>query len=242
MRFIYDLGENMAYGKISDEDIKKFAGICKPDPFWQPQKIVCYSYDSLPLCIIDCVYSLTVRYAVAQKAVNAYRFFLRMRNISEHDDSLLEFMNYSRQYGEKAFNAMAFYNNNNKLSGRLKLNVCLDIADKLYHLLGINTLEDFRNYSKKDLLEIVLHSIKGMGTAGVNYLFMLTGDENRCKFDARLKEIILKVLGKNINDDECRHLLEETVNLLRNQYDGLTVRTLDYYLWENKDNLINKSF
>ena len=117
------------------------------------------------------------------------------------------------------------------LSGRRKAEICYEIADKLYRLLSINTFEDFQNYDKPELLEIVLQSIKGFGDAGINYLFMLAGDANRCKPDVHTHHCIRDAIGEDVSNDQCQELLRGVTAELRVEYPTITVRELDYLIW-----------
>ena len=94
------------------------------------------------------------------------------------------------------------------------------------------TFDDFRNFEKEALLEIVLRSVRGMGDAGVNYMFMMAGDPNRCKPDVHIHRCIKNALGTDVPNNECQILFRETVKKLKDSgYPDLTVRNLDSVIW-----------
>ena len=96
----------------------------------------------------------------------------------------------------------------------------------------MDTFDDFRNFEKEALLEIVLRSVRGMGDAGVNYMFMMAGNPNRCKPDVHIHRCIKNVLGTDVPNTECQILFRETVKKLKDSgYPDLTVRNLDSVIW-----------
>ena len=80
---------------------------------------------------------------------------------------------------------------------------------------GHSTMEDFKNYEHQDFLETVIRTVPGIGEAGVQYLFMLAGDENRCKPDVWIHRSIEKACGQDISDEGCQILFKETVEKLK---------------------------
>ena len=122
--------------------------------------------------------------------------------------------------------------NHQKLSGRNKTEICYEIADKLTRLLRINTLKDFQSYDKPELLDIVLRSVKGFGDAGINYLYMLAGDSNRCKPDVHIHHFIRDAIDEEVSNEECQLLLKNAVEELLSEFPQLTVRVFDYLIWK----------
>ena len=84
-----------------------------------------------------------------------------------------------------------------------------------------------------------IQSVKGIGPAGLNYLFMLAGDPDRCKPDVHIHRFIYDAIGVNVSDEQCQILLTDVVKLLKYEYPNLTVRSLDSIIW-NKYQIGNK--
>ena len=76
-------------------------------------------------------------------------------------------------------------------------------------------------------------SVKGIGNAGVNYLFMLTGDDSRSKPDVHIHHCIAEACGENVGDKECQRIIEESVKILKEKYPSLTTRKLDGVIWRD---------
>ncbi|MBN2833441.1 MAG: hypothetical protein JXR48_00600 [Candidatus Delongbacteria bacterium] len=196
-------------------------------------------YQSLDVCIIDVVYSLRAKYfqvtvpivqRYADKFMNGDRLAkgYTLSDLMDHIDS---------SGGAKKF-ASNLLKNNQQISGRLKSEICYELARKL-RLLNIETIEDFNKYEHTEIMEIIIRSVKGMGPAGLNYLFMLAGDPNRCKPDVHIHRFIYDATGRNVTDEECQTLLTEAVKTLRFSYPNITVRTLDSIIW-NEYQIQNK--
>ena len=190
-------------------------------------------YQSLTICILDCVYSLRAKYfAVTVPVLQRYADTYMEGNLYAAQDTLSDFIAHIREFADCAAFARDVLKNNQVLSGRNKAEVCYEIATKLHELLNMDTFDDFRYFEKETLLEIVLRSVKGMGDAGVNYMFMMAGDPNRCKPDVHIHRCIKNALGIDVPNDECQILFRETVKILKDSgYHDLTVRNLDSVIW-----------
>lgn len=190
-------------------------------------------YQSLSVCLIESVYSLRAKYySVVLPIVERYADKYLCGDKYAAGDSLEDFMQYVTQAGGCECFANTILMNHQKLSGRNKTDICYEIADKLLRLLEINTLEDFQSYDKPELLDIVLHSVKGFGDAGINYLYMLAGDSSRCKPDVHIHHFIRDVIDEDVSNEECQLLLQKAAEVLHTEFPELTVRMFDYLIWK----------
>lgn len=189
------------------------------------------SYQSLPLCIIDCVFSLRAVYkTMTLPVVSRYaEAYLNGDAQNKHDAVSLLIRRIDDCGGPLPF-ASSMLRNRQKTGGVLKAEVCYQLAKQLL-ALGIETLDDFRRFPYPDLLETTIHSVQGMGDAGTNYLFMLAGDPNRCKPDVHIHHCIQDACGEDISNEACQRLFADAVNILKDQYPRLTVRSLDGAIW-----------
>lgn len=192
-----------------------------------------YGYQSLSVCILDCVYSLRAKYyAVTIPIVKRYADTYMSGDSHAYGDTVSLLLRRMDEKGHKAF-ANKVLQNQQKLGGKKQIpkeEVCYQLARYLRDL-HIETIEDFQNYESQEILEIVIRAVSGLGDAGVNYLFMLAGDPNRCKPDVHIHHCIQDACGHDIGNGECQVLFSNAVKLLRNQYPNLTVRGLDGIIW-----------
>lgn len=191
-----------------------------------------YCYNSLPICIVDCVYSLRARYnSVTVPIVERYaaEYLGRDKSAADDKDTITDFIRHLTEMDLENF-ADNVAENHQVIGGVPKAKVCLDIAETLQRL-GIETLRDFQEYPSKMGLAEAIKSVKGMGNAGVNYLFMLTGDDSRSKPDVHIHHCIAEACGEDVSDVECQQIIEEATNILKETYPNLTVRKLDGAIW-----------
>ncbi len=179
------------------------------------------TFNSLPICILDCVFSLNARYKSASNVVKNYKD----SKLFKQDYNIDDFLNDKNKHG--AENIKKIVQNNQYVGNRPKLNVCYDLANLLKTKFNINTIEDFANYEDQAFLKYSLCYIKGFGDAAADYLFMLTGDENRVKPDVHIHKCVEEAIGRKAkSNDECQNLFKEVASEL-----NITPRKLDYCVW-----------
>lgn len=192
------------------------------------------AYQSMSICILDCVYSLRTKYySVTIPIVERYAAKYMNGNINAPGDNITQLLNNINAVGgPKAF-ADKVVKNHQQLGGKKhipKEEVCYQLA-KYLQLLHIDTIEDFQNFESQELLETVIHAVDGMGDAETNYLFMLAGDSDRCKPDVHIHRCIVDACGGDVTNDECQELFTDAVSYLKEKYPSLTVRILDGIVW-----------
>lgn len=224
---------------MDEKKINKFVDFCEKELDFTSMDSQ-YKYKSLSICLIDCVYSLRAKYfSITVPVVERYAKVYMNGNICAAGDTLDDLIKHIDEAGGCEKFAENVLKNRQKLSGRHKSEVCYELADKLSRLLGINTLEEFQQYNKTELLDIVIRSVKGFGDAGVNYLYMLAGDPNRCKPDVHIHHSVKDAFGEDISNDKCQELFTDAVKKLRLSYPEITVRDLDHLIW-NKYQIGNR--
>ena len=192
-----------------------------------------YGYQSLSVCLLDCVYSLRARYYdVTVPIVQRYANMFMNGDPHGSGDTISMLLRRMDDIGHLAF-AERVLINHQKLGGKKhipKEEVCYQLAKYLRNL-HIETIEDFQHFESQEILEIVIRAVNGLGDAGVNYLFMLAGDPNRCKPDVHIHHCIRDACGHDISNEDCQTLFTDAVKILRTQHPNLTVRGLDGIIW-----------
>ena len=192
-----------------------------------------YGYQSLSVCLLDCVYSLRARYYdVTVPLVQRYANMIMNGDLHGSGDTVSMLLQRMDDIGHLAF-AEKVLINHQKLGGKKhipKEEVCYQLARYLRDL-HIETIEDFQHFESQEILEIVIRAVNGLGDAGVNYLFMLAGDPNRCKPDVHIHHCIRDACGHDISNEDCQTLFTDAVTILRVQHPNLTVRGLDGIIW-----------
>lgn len=217
---------------MEKEFVDAFVNFCRTN-FNLDDGLYAEPYNSLSVCIIDCFYSLRAKYfsvtvPVVERYVksfmgnNKFKSNINCTDLIEQIDSVGGYKNF----------AAKILHNRQKISRRYKSDICYEVAQKLLQL-NINSIDDFKNFNDIKKLEVALYSIKGVGAAGVNYLFMLAGDPNRCKPDVHIHHCIKDACGKDVLDNDCQQLFLNAIKLLNIDYPQLTVRRLDGIIWVN---------
>lgn len=192
-----------------------------------------YGYQSISVCILDCIYSLRAKYyAVTIPIVKRYAAMYMNDDPHASGDTVSMLLNRMDDMGHKAF-AEKVLMNQQKLGGKKQVpkeEICYQLARYLRDL-HIETIEDFRNFESQEILEIVIRAVSGLGDAGTNYLFMLAGDPNRCKPDVHIHHCVKDACGHDVSNEECQELFTDAVELLRVKHPNLTVRGLDGIVW-----------
>lgn len=189
------------------------------------------SYQSLSICIIDCVFSLRAKYYQHTLPVlHRYADKYLNGNIYSASDTITSFIKHIDEYGAAEF-AKTVLQNNQRSGGVLKTEVCYKIAKYLSYI-KIETMSDFQNFEDTEFIEKILYSVKGLGNAGVDYLFMMAGDTDRCKVDVHINHCIWDFCHANLPPNEVQVLFRDAVSILKEKYSGLTVGMLDRTIWD----------
>lgn len=189
-------------------------------------------YHSFSVVLIDCFYSLRTHYfSVTVPIVKRYAEIFMNGDVFAYGDNLCSFINHIDNIGGCEAFACEILKNKQVIAGRLKSEICFELAEKLMSL-GIETINDFQQYQDLRKLETTLRSVRGVGDAGLNYLFMLAGDPNRCKPDVHVHRCIKEACGKDISNQECQLLFTSAVSVLKTDYPRLNVRLLDGIIWK----------
>lgn len=208
----------------------QFAEFCEKN--FNLHSIIGYHYESMSVCILDCVYSLRARYdSVTVPVVERYAKVFMGNDRHAGGDTVSMLINNIDSVGGAETFADSILKNHQKTGRVLKSEVCYHLAQKL-KALHIETVEDFRDFDSQELLETVIRSVKGIGDAGANYLFMLAGDPNRCKPDVHIHRSIKDAYGHDVSNDDCQIVFSQAVDLLKHKYPKLTVRLLDNIIWK----------
>ena len=195
-----------------------------------------YRYQSLPLCIMDAVFSIGVRYTSTANTVRRYceLFDLKMNRDCNGYPSIKEQHTIS-QFIENINNYTAerFAKNINKQrtssrNGILKINAVLEWAE----IFRKNGIETFQDYSEKFNLKIEqeLKKVKGQNSGiSIAYLKMLCGDENVLKPDRHILRFFESLADGAAFD--AQEIIERVVGKLSETYSQITVRAIDYKIW-----------
>jgi len=202
-----------------------------------------YFYQSLPLCVIDAVYSLRARYESTKRVVMRYCNYFNLRRIREDkenippvetQESIEEFLGKMRKLGIEKFTNEVFRNRQKTSTrgGILKSEAVLKFAEVL-NRFGVNYLQDVPKVIHDISFERQIRSIPGQ-TSGISlrYFFMLSGSNDFIKPDRMILRFLERILKRTVSTQEAQALLYEVVKKLKPKYPHLTPRLLDHEIWK----------
>lgn len=198
-----------------------------------------YYYDSLPLCVIDAVFSMGVRYTSVQNVVSSYCRCFGLREYNQDrgggagGHTISDLIKNIEDIGADP-SADALFHNRQRTSTRsgiLKSEAVLRFA-KVLSRYGVDSFSDLDSAELPPEAEEEIKKIPGQGSGlCLQYFYMLAGNDNLAKPDRHVLRFIERYTGKKPTVPEAQKLLEKTVDILKPQYPDLTVRLLDYTIW-----------
>lgn len=209
-----------------------------------------YYYQSLPLCVIDSVFSIGIRYASVRNVVdnfcnnfNTQKFRADRSNIPARTEQLSIF-NFIAIYEESDARILAeqVYRNKCRTSSRsgiLKSEAVLLFARALIEF-QVNYFDEMSQVAGLPDFEKRIKEIPGQ-TSGISlqYFYMLAGDGSFIKPDRWIRRFVQKATGKACNPKYCEELVLRATDVLNRKYTHLTPRLLDYLIWDYaKGNLV----
>ncbi|MEP7246470.1 MAG: hypothetical protein ABI885_22715 [Gammaproteobacteria bacterium] len=201
-----------------------------------------YYYQSLPLCVIDAVYSIGVRYSGVKNVVRRYcnhfglqQFRSDRRNLPE-PASQEPLTGLCERFAALGIERMAkeVFANRQRTSvrnGLLKAEaVSLFAAALRTH--GIEFLQDVQSNAHGAELERDVRCIPGQGSGiSLAYFRMLAGSDALVKPDRMVLRFIQSALGRTLAVAEVQPLLERVAELLKSTVPSMSPRLLDYAIW-----------
>ena len=201
-----------------------------------------YYYYSLPLCVIDAVFSITALYPSVQNVIYRYcsKYELPMYRSPrellppvENQETVSDLILKMKQEGVTYFIEKVFVNHS-VTSGRKKAEIVLELLETLDRF-QIQTFQDIQQWlnqsnQQKKLIDAIT-SIHGIGEATYRYLLMLCGDEQMVKPDTMILRFIKNAINDNVNEAEAVSLIQAVSKQLLPQYQTLNPRLLDYIIW-----------
>ena len=197
-------------------------------------------YFSLPLAVIDAVFSIGAHYNSTKLAVlrfSEYFDLMIMRGaqlpLQEEQLSVGEFLEIYKEYGAERM-AAEIYGNRQRTSshsGVLKAEAARRFAQVLADC-GVNYFQDVPLILGSCAFEQAIKEIPGQHSGvSLRYFYMLVGDADFIKPDRMIKRFLFAATGERLSDEECQELLAGACAELKRENPELTPRALDSLIW-----------
>ncbi len=228
-----------------DADIVRLAGYIQNtalNPLPLPQE---FFYASLPLCVIDAVFSIGVTYTSTRNTVTR---FCKQQSWSmslgsdmarvKGEHSISEFLALVEGHSPEqlATNLFGNHQRTSSRSGILKAEAVQQFATALMEA-GIDDFSDI-NEGCLTRAEALVRKIPGQASRiSFDYFRMLAGDDTLIKPDRMVQRYIAKAFDEvpqQVGPDKARALLQGAAQLLVQRGQDWSPRRLDYAIWNTE--------
>jgi hypothetical protein len=201
---------------------------------------------SLPLCIVDSVFSIQAKYTGVVRVVNRWcesqvpRWLEETSSKPTNDvgPTVLEFVDIMDRRLTGGCTYADLFGNRQLTSARSGI-----LKAKAVHLFaralldsGINTFGDLRDRSKLETAEMRVKKIPGQGTGiTFKYFLILAGEDDYVKSDTHLRRFVNDALcidwNRLVFEKRAEELVREAATEFTKNHSGLTAAGLDYAIW-----------
>ena len=211
-----------------------------------------FQYASLPLCVIDAVFSIGVRYGSTKNVVKSWCAFSGWelgRSSATKERSISEFVGilrpYENRWVEMATEVFRNHHRTSSTSGILKAEAAYRFAKTLQQF-GVETFTDELRTSLRPDIRAAVTPIRGQGSGlSFSYFLILAGNKDAVKADRMVSRFVLGGTGlRRISTEACADLVREAASVLRSQFANLTPSLLDHAIWRyqrQKEEIESKS-
>lgn len=201
-----------------------------------------YRYHSLPLCVIDAVFSIGVKYTSVQNAVRRYCEYFEVPSFRLDPDELpsraeqLSITALCQQFDTHGVQHMAdvVFDNRQRTSTRSGITK----AEAVWQFAKVLRQHNFENLQDmmQEMPETLIHAIRTIAGQGsgisLEYFRMLAGHADRIKPDRMVLRFLADVLQRTVSVGEAPGLLQEAVQRLQRDFPQMSARLLDHLVWQ----------
>ena len=203
-----------------------------------------FHYASVPLCVLDAVFSINTRYQGVQNLVGRYCARFRVARTRPRPEfpprkdqlTVSDFVAQVEDVGIHRFTAEILQNRGrtSTRSGILKSEASLLFANAL-RVHGVETLQDVGAHIYDASLDADLRAVPGQGSGlSIKYFFMLAGSTDIIKPDRMILRFLTRTLERNVSPGEAQELLVGACEQLKKDYPAATPQGLDHLIWSRE--------
>jgi len=226
----------MKWGIVENSDVKRMVASCEaiPPSNFTPEEAP-DGYASVPLCAIDSIYSIGVKYEGVRHVVGRYRHYWSERGVAA-DSTEHTTNDFLAEFGNRTDLADSLFQNQQRTSTRNGI-LKSDAVLQLLQLLGspefnIQTTKELRKHFHDQKLDTEIRGIRGQASGiSAKYLFLLAGVEDAVKPDRMIIRFVSSAVGRRVTPAEAEALVVAAARELRDKYANLTPRILDHAIW-----------
>ena len=199
-----------------------------------------YSYGSVPLCIVDSVFSIQSRYPTTQATVRrwaAYANWPLLKGSLTDEHTVSDFLEKMAGLDAENLASNIFQNRQrtSSTSGILKSQAVREFAEALVQE-KLERFSDFEDRSRLGRAETLIRKIKGQGS-GVTwkYFLMMAGGDEFIKPDTWICRYVARVTSRvRVDAPEAEALLLAAIAIIKTLRPEITPRQIDHAIWNSE--------
>ncbi|CAM3055438.1 hypothetical protein [Flavobacterium frigoris] len=199
-----------------------------------------FNYSHLPLCVIDSVFSIGVKYEIVQNTINRFCAHNKIDKFSKSAElSTSFFLNLMEQKSITELTESIYKNRQrtSTRSGILKSEAVIKFL-KILQKHEVNKLSDLYKIISSKEFEIDIKQIPGQKSGiSLTYFFMLAGSDDLIKPDRMIIRFLESISEENVSLSDCQIILAEVAKKLQKNGFDITPKKLDNLIWNYQRNL-----
>ncbi len=228
---------------VTDCDVEAFVRYCRKNLKLDTMEVYGgeYNHSCVPLCVIDAVFSIGVRYRRVENTLSRFCEFSRVpmnrrRKMPPPEDQwpVSRLLKLYKTHGAK-FMMEKVYCNRQRTStanGITKSEAVLRFAQVLGEF-GVEYFQHVKGILGDAEFEAKIMQIPGQRSGiSLRYFYMLAGSEDFIKPDRMINRFVEAATSKTFSLDETTRLVVEASKVLSAVRPGLKPRTLDNFIWQ----------
>jgi len=190
-------------------------------------------YESVPLCVIDAIFSIGVKYEGVERVVARYIAYWSQKHVDANSDAhtTSDFLAEFSGRGDLADSLFGNRQRTSTRSGILKADAVVQLLETL-NRLGVQTTAELRSRFADEGLDKAIRLVHGQGSGvSAKYLFLLAGVEDAVKPDRMIIRFVSNAIGRRVGPLEAQNLVADAAAQLQKSDARLTPRGLDHLIW-----------
>jgi hypothetical protein len=193
-----------------------------------------YDYGHLILCVIDSVFSISVRYQSVKNTINHFCDYYKIEKFPKNEEltnsHILKLMELytTDELAEKIFQNKQRTSTNNGIKKSEAVLMFLRVLIKY----KVESFKDLDKITTNDKFENEIREIPGQKSGiSLKYFFMLAGSEDLIKPDRMIIRFLEHESGKKLSLNDCQLVLTEVSKNLNEMGFKITPKKLDNLIW-----------
>jgi hypothetical protein len=229
---------------MNEEIIEKVENFCS-EKFANKKDFVLpdeYNYGHLPLCVIDSIFSIGVRYEGVQNTIRRFCNYYKIDSFSKKNQ--LTTTGVLKLIGQISINELT----EKVLQNRQRTSTNNGILKSEAVVLFLNILQKFKIETFGDIGKIItseqfeneIKKIPGQKSGiSLKYFFMLAGSDDLIKPDRMILRFLENITKQKLSLNSCQLILTTVTERLKNKGFSITAKKLDNLIWSYQRTLQN---